>query len=143
MGWSDIIYRDDVKDARTFCSYAAQECGVPYPTKGDIFATERKIKEIFQLYPGLTWYGLCDIVVWAKQKKRRFPTMYQLINSFRWAYADGYLNEIDKSHSESLDDKIALAIQEETDPEWKLRLARAQGPGKKVVYSAWMKRLKL
>lgn len=143
MGWADRVTRNEVNGVRSFAAYAAQEIGVPYPTKGNLFASNTLIDELFEMYPELTWNGLCGVVEWAKVNNRRFPSIVPLIHSYRFAYADGFINELNTNTQEGLDAKIAAALAQETDPEWRRRLQNSKGPGRKVVYAAWLKRIKL
>ena len=143
MGWADRVTRSEVSGIRSFAAYASQELGIPYPTKSHLFSTKALIDDLFELYPELSWNSLCGLVEWAKIKNKRYSTLMPLIHSYRYAYQDGYLNEINPNSSEGLDAKIASALEQETDPEWRRRLERSKGPSRKVVYAAWLKRIKL
>ena len=143
MGWADRVTREEVNGIRAFAAYAAQESGTPYPSKQHLFAAENTVKQLFEMYPELSWQSMCRLVDWAKDNKRRFPHIEALIASYRYAYADGYLTVLNTDTTENLEAKIARAIEEETDPEWLRRLRNSKGPGRKVVYAAWLKKVEL
>ena len=143
MSWADRVSKKEVNSIYTFASYACQELGIPFPSKKDLATSGKLVEELFQLYPAMSWQSLCDLVEWGRKKKKRFATIFQLINSYRWAYSDGYLDEIDSNSSASLEEKIEQALASETDPEWRRRLLTARGPSRKVVYAAWLKGIDL
>lgn len=141
MGWADRISVDEVRDIKTFSDYARQVCGVPYPTKSSMGAATKFVNELFEQYPALTWEALCQIPLWAKMKKRRFPHSLALLQSYRYAYSDGYLPELDISAEEKvLQIKLAEALRDEKDPEWRRMLLEARGSARKTVFEEWEKR---
>jgi hypothetical protein len=140
MGWADRVDIKEVCSVRSLAAYAAQETGVPYPAKSHLFAAEKLVKELFDQYPTMSWQTLCGVVTWSKDKGKRFPHVLALLNSYRYAFADGYLNEIDpnsEENKETLDTQMEYALSVETDPEWIRRLRTSKGPGRKIVYAAW------
>lgn len=140
MSWADRISVEEVVDLESFCSYARQVAGVPYPTKANLGAARKEMKQLFEMYPKLTWKAMCQVVLWAKIKKKRYAHIVQLIRSYRWAYQDGFLPELDAvNEDDELTINIESALERETDPEWRRRLSVSRGPGRKVVYAAWLK----
>lgn len=143
MGWADRKTAEEVKNIRDFATYAAQEAGIPYPAKKHLYAASSEVEKIFALYPSLNWSSMCKIVDWAKENKKRYPHIMALINGYRYAYADGYLEELAPNEDDSLETKIEQALEIETDPEWRRRLMVSNGPGRKIVYAAWQKRIQI
>lgn len=143
MGWAELIQRSEVCSTRTFAEFAAQEAGIPYPAKTHLYAAEKLVKELFAQYPALTWQSLCGLVDWAVAKERRYPHILQLLNAYRYAYADGFIKDVDVNSNSSLDARIKEILETETDPAWVDRLSKSKGPGRKVVIAAWEKGIQL
>ena len=138
MGWCDVILMKDVKDAKTFATFATQTTGMPYPSHQMLGKTNKLAKEIFEAYPCVTWETLCKVVLWSKDKKRRFASVYNCLNSYRYAYADGWLPEMDIDvATKIMDERIAGALRVEKDPEWLRRLVEARGPYREKIYKSW------
>lgn len=143
MGWADVITIDEVKDIQTFSDYARQTSGVPYPSKMILNTAKKEAELLFQQYPNLTWKSLCQIVLWSKAKRRRHEHVLALLRSYRWAYKDGFLPELDETEDTRLDDLIEKALAVESDPEWRRRLLESKGPARKRTYEAWAFRVDL
>lgn len=141
MSWSDNVTLEEVCNLESFCSYARQICGVPYPTKGNLQAARKEVECLFEQYPGLDWKALCQIPLWAKIKKKRYAHILALLRSYRWAYQDGFLPELDVHDRDDLSAKIEEALRIESDPEWRRKLSVSRGPGRKIVYEAWLRRV--
>jgi hypothetical protein len=126
-----------VVDLKTFGDYARQTIGIPYPTKQKFAAAQKAANRLFDMYPRLTWQGLCGTVDWAKAKKKRFSQLVILINYYDQAWADGYLPELDPESEADFAQRILDAIEEETDPTWRRRLLTAYGEGAQLVWEQW------
>jgi hypothetical protein len=130
----------------TFAAYASQELGIPFPSKGDITKANKVAMGLFETHAELDWIGLCGLVDWAKLNRKRFDDIFLLLEAHVEAYWDGYLSQIDpdtQDESVGLDLKIQAALQTEKDPIWRAKLLNTKGPGRKVVYAAWEKGIKL
>ena len=138
------IAPSDVHDALSFAAFAQQRLGTPYPTGKAIATLNKSLNEFFEHYPTADFYTMCRVVEWAKQKKKRYPQVYQLVYAFRYAYADGYLPELDpnvEQPDESLEAKIEAALKVEKDDEWRRRLMIARGvKARTEVFEAWRSR---
>lgn len=115
----------DVCDARTFIAYARQHLGLPAPQGKDFAVVGRLAKEIFDKNPGTDWRTLVCVVDWCKGQRRRFPSAGAVVQQFRYAYA---ARAIDLPEQDSpVDIAIRDALLIENDPNWRMRLMRAQG----------------
>lgn len=142
MGWADRITLEEVVDHKTFCHYSSQVAGIPYPTRSHLNKAKTLLEELFEQYPALTWRGLCQLPLWAKARKKRYPHVLVLINSARYAYADGYLPEMDIDYVDrDMERKIEKALEVETDPDWRRRLLSSRGKARHEVYARWAKRV--
>ena len=139
MTWVGEIKPEDVVDAQSFAAYAQQKLGVPYPTGKDIAILRRQVKQLFEQQPTATWMTLVRTVQWAVEKKKRYARVYTLVGAFRYAYADGYLPELDPKEAvdEDVERGIAEALQIERDATWRRRLIGAQGEMRATVLNAW------
>ena len=139
--WFGQLTPDDVHDAKTFATYCQQTLGIPYPRQQDIRYLHKSLREFFEHYPQADYYTLCRIVEWAKAKKKRYAHVNKLVYAFRYAYADGFLPELDPNSEpvdEQLEELIEAALKEETDDEWRRRLMIARGvTARTEVYQAW------
>ena len=135
------IKPSDVHDAHSFAAYAQQKLGTPYPTGKSIAILKKALKEFLEHYPQADYNTMCRVVEWAKVKKKRYPHVNQLVYAFRYAYADGYLPELDPNTEivdEDLEAQIEAALRDERDEEWRRRLITASGPtARREVFDAW------
>lgn len=144
MGWVDQITLDEVADIEGFAKYSQQVAGVPFPSKHHLNAANKQVNELFEMYPALTWKGLCQIPLWAKKNKKRYAHIAQLLNSYRYAYTAGYLPELDVVFQDiELERKIEKALLAEKDPEWRRRLMESRGDSRKKIYEFWAHRVDL
>ena len=144
MGWADFIAIEDVKNARTWAGYASQTAGIPYPTTKELVVVNKESAKLFEMYPNLTWSGLCQLALWAKARRRRYANAGQLLRHYKFAYQDGYLPEIDSEWpTRQLDEQITAALLVEQSPEWRRRLLTSRGEGRKRVYEAWLHKVDL
>lgn len=131
----------EVKDSKSFATYCQQELGTPFPSQKNMPALRRQIKEFFERYPNADYYSLCRIVDWAKSRKKRLAHAHVVVASFRYAWADGFLPELDPSKQTvdaGLEDRIKSALEVETHPFWRERLMGAEGvKARTAVYDAW------
>lgn len=138
-----MIKPEDVNDAKSFAAYAQQKLGTPYPTGKSISILKKSINEFFEHHPQADYFTLCRVVEWAKAKKKRYPYANQLVYAFRYAYADGYLPELDPNAEivdEDLEEQIEAALRDETNDEWRRRLITASGiTARREVFEAWQK----
>lgn len=130
---------NDVKDVKTFARYCQQTMGIPLPRLKDYPILAKQVKLIFDQHPTADWQTICKLVDWARNRKKRYAFPQMLVSSYRLAWADGYLPELDPSHADpETEEGIAQALLTEKDPEWRRRLIRAHGVvGRKKVYDAW------
>lgn len=144
MGWADVVLVEDVNDYRSWATYASQTAGIPYPTQKSIAETRKEVNKLFEMYPNLTWRGMCQLPLWAKHKRKRFATAAQLVRSYNYAFQDGFMPELEMDYAHKLmDQKIAAALLVETSPEWRRRLMAARGPQRETTYEAWSHRVDL
>jgi hypothetical protein len=142
MGWADRITLEEVVDHKTFCQYSSQVAGIPYPTNSHLNKAKTLLAELFEMYPALTWKGLCQLPLWAKHRKKRYAHCLQLINAYRFAYQDGWLPEIDvDAVDRQMEEKINQALEIETDPAWRRRLLSSRGTARREVYERWASRV--
>lgn len=131
----------DVHDAMSFAAYAQQKLGTPYPTGKSIAMLKKSLNEFFEHYPQADYLTMCRVVEWARAKKKRYPHANQLVYAFRYAYADGYLPELDPNTEvvdEDLEAQIEAALRDERDEGWRHRLITAAGPtARREVFEAW------
>lgn len=144
MGWVDRLTVDDVDDWKTFATFCQQETGIPYPTQKQVAALRGAIKEFFTQYPDTDFSTLCNIVRWAKERRKRYATPANLLRGgFRYAWEDGYLPELDPNYNdvdEELEVDIEGALAVEKDVVWRRRLIVAQtNQARSDVYSEWLK----
>lgn len=140
MGFIDDIVIADVVDCKTWGGFAQQTCGTPYPTFKYVAKATKRVKEMFELYPNADWQTMARVAIWARAKKRRFATLYGLASSWRYAWKDGFLPELDApTHvDEETEAAIAKALLTETSPIWRERLIAAEGKkARRQIYEAW------
>lgn len=138
-----FLDRNEVDDWKSYASYVQQQTGIPYPTSKEIPTLRKTLREFFDDQPNANYFTLCRIVDWAKARKRRYASVYGLVcNGWKYAWADGYLPELDPDYQqkdEDLEALITAAIEREDNPEWVRRLIVAQGnESRRRVYEAWL-----
>lgn len=143
MGWADKKTVEDVKDWKSFAEYCQQETGIPYPTQKQIGVLRGAINDWFDEYPHTSYATLCQIVKWAKERRKRYATPGNLLKGgFRYAWEDGYLPELDPDYDDrdaDLEADIERALQQEKDPAWRRRLIVAQtNAARDEVYREWL-----
>lgn len=125
-------------DARSFADYVRQILGTPTSTIKDFVMLQKKLKEHQEAWPNADWQTLVRTVDWAKARKKRPTRSWLLVEWVRFAWADGYLPELDaKPVDQQLEEAISKALEVETDAEWRYRLLGAEGRARKEVYVAW------
>lgn len=140
MSFIDRLRPEDVKDIDTFAEYVSQVLGTPYNTLNDKIVLRKKLKEFEKNVPNGTWQTLVRTCDWAKARKKRPAHSYLVVDWVRYAWADGYLPDLDeKPQDQELEAGIRAALEVETDPEWRRRLIGAEGRARKEVYVAWKK----
>jgi hypothetical protein len=129
---------DDVDDAKTYASFVQQKLGVPC-SGNNLAVLRKKSKEVFEKYPGCDWKTLCQLVDWARARKKRPPSAWHLVSWFPYAWADHWIELPDPgSH---VDEKLERALQVENDPSWRRKIALAVGQkSREEVYSLWLER---
>lgn len=139
MSYVDRLDRRDVVDAKTFATYAHQRLGCPASTIKDITILRKQVKEFFAKNEQATWATMCNVVDWAKARKKRPHSVYVLVAWAKFAFADGYLPDlIPTNRDPELETLIEAALEVETDPHWRERLFTSYGPGRRVVYEEWL-----
>jgi hypothetical protein len=135
----DEVRREDVKDAQTFSKFCQQNFGVPYATAKDLAILKRNAKVLFAEHPNLDWQSMVQVAYWCHAKKRKIARTYYYINQFRWAYADGAITlESHSVEATEVDERMRLALLEETNTAWRARLSRADGSAaKREVLQQW------
>lgn len=141
MSYIEPIKRTEVVDEASFARYVCQTLGTPYSTKGDFMMMKKKLKQLREEMPQVTWSTLVGTVDWARAKRKHPPFAANVIDMVRYAFADGYLPELDPNNQERderLESGIHEALQVETDEEWRRRLSGSFGKGRKEVYAQWL-----
>jgi hypothetical protein len=112
-----------------FAEYATQIAGAPWATVRDLTVLRQRIGDIFDRYPQATYYTLCRVVQYCLRKGLRFSRIYFYIDEpFRKAWAERALPELDEPvRDEGIEQRIADALQVETDPAWRRRLICCMG----------------
>lgn len=134
-----VVKRDEIDNADSLEQYIKQQLGVGYVTAKDGVVYRKKINEFFEQYPAADWSTLVKVVDWAKSKKRRYDRLYKVIESVRYALADGCLPELVPDPEKDMDDAIHEALRSETDDNWRRRLLVAQGArAKEAALAEWV-----
>jgi hypothetical protein len=126
---------------RAFAEYCQQTIGTPWPTLKDMTILRKKIKEFFEHYPRCDYRSLCRVANWCRARKRRPTRAWLVIESFRDAWRDGYLPELDPAErrEENIEEAITFALDEEHRPEWRRRLMAARGvEARREAYQEWL-----
>lgn len=142
MAFADLLKREDVVTAEKLAEYCQQQTGIPYPTKAAMGKFKKSCNEFFLQYPNTDYRTLCGVVDWAKNNRKRYSDVSRLIMyGMRFAFADGYLTELDPSNREDhIDNLIIEALQLETDPDWRENIMAARsGRARMDVYNQWLK----
>lgn len=133
--------RSEVDDADSFCDYAQQMLGVPWPTIQDKVILKNKVAELFRRYPQLDWAAMTRVVDWMRTRRKRPSRIWMIPEAFREAWASGVLPELDPRDEEdpSLERLIAAALAVETDPYWRGRLIGSRGiAARRRSLNAWL-----
>lgn len=136
----------EVTDVKTFASFANQTIGTSFPRNQREWGQAGKhCSTFFAENPHADWMTLVNTVAWAKAKRRRLATVTALVNSVRWAFADGALPELDPTKRRVVDEyteeAIWKALDTETDPCWRNMLICANGiENRRLVLHAWRDR---
>lgn len=123
---TSIPTREDVKNAATYIDWAKATIGVPAPSVDERKILGKKARELFEQNPGTNWQTIVDVTLWCKQRKRRYPRVWQYVEQYRYAYAAGAI-DIAVQLNDDLELAIEEALDEETDPMWRSRIRRAAG----------------
>jgi hypothetical protein len=139
MGWLSHVEAEDVTDARSYANYCQERLGIPYPTKQQLVGLQTQIKDFFSVYPHTDYHSLIRLCDWAKARHRRFATVNGLLSGFRYAWAAGYLPELDPGYRpvSGIDTVIQQALRVEKDLYWRDRLQSCYGSGREVVLGEW------
>lgn len=132
---------EDVCDAESFCEYAQQMLGVPWPTYYDKKVLKAKTDEIFKRHPQMTWASICHVADWMRTRHKRPARVWMIPESFREAWAAGKLPELDpRDHEDGdLERLIQAALQVESDPYWRDRLIGSRGvEARRRTFEAWL-----
>jgi hypothetical protein len=115
---SYVLKPEEVNSPETLARFCQEQTGIPYPSKGQIAVLRKAVKEFFEKYPTATYTSLTNLVKWSKDNHRRYAQTANLISGgTRYAFAAGYLPELDPKYSEkSVGDLINEALAVETDP---------------------------
>lgn len=133
-----LIRPDAVTDMESAEQYIKQRVGIAYVTVKDSAIFRRKVKELFEHYPGADWQTLVRATEWAKTRRKRFSRLHQFVEAIRFAYEDGYLPELDPNYQGDVDEQIQGILREEEDPNWRRRLLIAQGmQAKQLAVEQW------
>lgn len=133
-----IIRPESVKDMDSAEQFIKQQIGIGYVTLKDGVIFRKKVTEMFKNYPGSSWQTLVRTTEWAKSRRKRYARLHELVEAVRFAYADGYLPELDANNEEKIDAEIRSVLQTEMDPAWRRRLLVAQGMRAKMsVLEDW------
>lgn len=124
MGALDYLSVNEVNDPVTLSRYIEQQTGTPWATYQDMALLRKKCKEFFKRYPYLDYSTLCHVADWAHRRKRRYSNVWKIVDSFRYAYEDGALPEVNhRRHNEpDLENGIEEALLIETDRRWRTML---------------------
>lgn len=132
---------EEVHDADSFCEYAEQMLGVPWPTTRDKMVLKAKADEIMRRYPAMNWRVFCRVVDWMRSRHKRPPRVWMIIESFRDAWGAGVLPELDPrdDEDESLERLISAALQVESNDYWRNRLLGSRGvEARRRSFEAWL-----
>lgn len=135
----DYVTIGQVNDAQTLARYIEQTTGTPWATLQDIILLKKKSKEFFTRYPYLDYSTLCHIADWCQRKRRRYSNVWKVIDSFRYAYEDGALPEIDMARQDPiLEHNICVAVEKEPDQLWRMKLMGERGiDARKELLDNW------
>jgi hypothetical protein len=114
--------------------------GTPYPTGKQMAILKRQLKDLFANNKNASYATLVRTVEWCKARKKRPPHSYTLIAWIRYAWADGYLPELDAKApvDEPLESLITEALEIEADQQWRYKLIGAQGiEARRKIFESW------
>jgi len=114
--------------AKAFCEYLQQAVGIPLPTGKDIALVRRKAKDFFNEYPHTDWRTLCRVGNYCRQRKKRLPRSWMVIDKYREAWSAGFLPELNQTErrEEDVERAIAAALEHEQREGWRRRLLMAR-----------------
>ena len=124
-----LVKDTDVVDGKTFVMYAHQRSGIPYPSHAELGKANKKLRELFEQYPGLTFAAMCRMVDWSVSQRKRFYNSLQLIDAgTRIAWTKGVLPEMDASVADvDEEERVRKLLAEPYLPEdWRRRFTLAQ-----------------
>jgi hypothetical protein len=138
--WTPELVASAPDPTRAFALFAQQEIGVPFATEKDLVVLRQRINDVFNRCPQATYYTLCRVVRWARTKRVRRARVYQIIDLLPEAWASRALPELDEPvRDQKVEQRIADALQIETDPSWRRRLIGAMGTSSRNrVLNDWM-----
>ena len=119
-----MLTADEVVDLDTLCSFLNARCGAPLPLARDKGAVSKKAKEFFDNYPDAEWRALTDLATWAKAKQKHL-NMIQLVASWRYAYADGYMRILAANSSTNDERTLREMLKNVDDPKVRDRMILA------------------
>lgn len=133
-----ILKPEDVEDDTSYAAYVQQKIGAPCAGR-EIAALRRTTKKFFAEHPQADWGTLCQLVDWARAKKKRPPTAARLVSWFPYAWSDGYISLPDPGAQ--VDENLERALTQEPDPSWRRKIALAVGQSnREEVYDSWLER---
>lgn len=138
--WTPEMVANAPDPTMAFALYAQQVLGVPFSTVKDLVALRARVQDVFNRCPQATYYTLCRVVVWARQKKIRKPRVYMIVDLVPEAWAARALPELDEPvQDRRVEQGIADALSVENDPSWRRRLIGAMGTtSRSRVLNDWM-----
>ncbi len=138
MSYVTNLKPHEVDTPEKLARFCQEQTGIPYPTGVQMGLLKKKIKEFLEDNPKATYSSLTNLVLWSKDKGRRYAHVANLVSGgVRYAYMDGYLPELDPNKTDkSLDELITDAINVETDPQKKMMLINSWSL---EAYEQWSK----
>lgn len=138
MSFVTNLKAEEVDTPEKLARFCQEQTGVPYPTGAQIGALKKAINAFFKEYPNATYKSLTNLVLWSKEKNKRYAKVANLVTGgMRYAYVDGYIPEIDPRYNQrSLDELMSEAINLETDPQKKMMLLNSWSL---EAYEKWSK----
>jgi hypothetical protein len=130
----------EVVDGKTFANFVHQQLGTPFPSKVHLNTLNKRVRQFFTEYPDANWMTMVRLVEYCKSRKKRPAHAYAVFSQLRFAFAAGYLPELEpKEHTdEELEQSIQAALEVERDTKWRERLIASTGVNaRRRVYVAW------
>ena len=135
---------ETVTSAEEFCRYMELTTGMPYSRQKDVIITRRNAQEIFDRHPEMTWSALAKTVDWMRARNIRVEVPYKALGYFRYAWRDGVITELNRTDNldTDLEEEIAKALEQTSDPKWRKRLMLTQGKeARKEALEEWRESL--